>query len=474
MNETSTKEISLKWLLYRALRAWKPIVLFAVVVAVLFGGLSVGRNTIRLSNGEFMAKAEVDYQREHASWVATGENLSVQLDNLTEERERQLEYNQNSVLMKIDPLRKNIGELQLYIDYDYKLYPGMTEISNNQAGKILESYRTYMDGEMFNSLVAELKKSNNNIEQQYLREIMKISVDSANNMISVRVVNTSATACQDVLSLVYNNVSSQTAKISVNVAQHNLVKNNQSINEIPDMDLEQIQKDNLQKVIDIDIKMQEINKELRDWKKTPEPVFAYDATRIVKDGIKTVIISGVISGVGLFVVVAIYALLSGKLLDPEDMRSRFGLRLLGLLPNLGKKKAFNGITRLFSKVGGVKIKANEYDELAKTIGCGIKLDIATRALAADLKKVAFIGMSSYEDIERAVNAMGIDGYEVVCAPNVLANSESIAKVAEADCVVLVETQEKTAISDIEKELEALRAWNKPIIGAIVINADALM
>ena len=65
-------------------------------------------------------------------------------------------------------------------------------------------------------------------------------------------------------------------------------------------------------------------------------------------------------------------------------------------------------------------------------------------------------------------------YKLICAPDVLINAESIEKVASADCVVLVEKQEETKIVDMEKELEALKAWNKTVLGVIVLNTDAVM
>ena len=71
--------------------------------------------------------------------------------------------------------------------------------------------------------------------------------------------------------------------------------------------------------------------------------------------------------------------------------------------------------------------------------------------------------------------MGIgNDYIVICAPDVLTNAESIEKLIEASCVVLVEKQEESTIADIAKELEALKAWNKPVLGAVVVGVDAVM
>ena len=56
----------------------------------------------------------------------------------------------------------------------------------------------------------------------------------------------------------------------------------------------------------------------------------------------------------------------------------------------------------------------------------------------------------------------------------LTNAEAIEKLSAADCVVLVEKQEESTLADITKEIEALKAWNKTVLGAVVVNADAVM
>jgi len=80
-----------------------------------------------------------------------------------------------------------------------------------------------------------------------------------------------------------------------------------------------------------------------------------------------------------------------------------------------------------------------------------------------------------EELQSVVASLSMDAsYSVICAPDVLTNAESIEKLSAADCVVLVEKQEESTLADISKEIEALRAWNKTVLGAVVVNADAVM
>lgn len=138
-------------------------------------------------------------------------------------------------------------------------------------------------------------------------------------------------------------------------------------------------------------------------------------------------------------------------------------------------KPFAFVSRWFSKFGGITSTPEDYDRLAKMIGTSIKSDLASREEAAGWKKIAFTGTASAGELEVAVDAMNLGKeFSVVCAADVLTNAESIEKVAAADCVVLVEAQEKTSLADVAKELEALKAWNKTVLGAVVVNVDAVM
>lgn len=93
-------------------------------------------------------------------------------------------------------------------------------------------------------------------------------------------------------------------------------------------------------------------------------------------------------------------------------------------------------------------------------------------LRVDECKAAAYALKGYSGMEYAMG-LGKE-FTVVCAADVLNFAESIEKLSEADCVVLVEKQEESTLADISKELEALKAWNKPVLGAVVVGVDAVM
>ena len=473
MNETYEQEIDLKWLLYRVLRGWRTIVVWAVVIALAVGIGGTVLNLIKINDPEYIEAAKENFEREHASWVATGENFEAQLENIAEAKKEQMEYNEKSVLMQIDPLREFHASFEMYVNYEYQIMPDMAYQNIDLSDRILKAYATYMtNGELYQKIIDGVSFD---MERRYLSEILGVSVDYNTNMISVSVTQQSAEYCQEILNIVKAALLEKYNDVNATIAEHTLSDTNAAAYETVNLALQEAQKANRQAVTDLDISLQEVNEEYLEWKQEPEPQAEFTLAEVVKGGIKMLIIAGVVAAVVVAVIIAFGALMSGRLLNPEDVKSRFGLRIVGQLPAARTKKPFAFVSRWFSKFGGITATPEDYDRLAKMIGSSIKSDIASREEAADWKRIAFTGTARAEELKQAVDAMGIGKeFTVVCAADILTNAEAIEKLSGADCVVLVEKQEESILADISKELEALKAWNKPVLGAVVLNTDAVM
>lgn len=473
MNENYEQEIDLKWLIYRVLRGWRIIVVWAIIIGVVLGAGSFGLNFVKINDPEYIEAAKENFEREHASWVATGENFEAQLENIAEAKKEQEEYNEKSVLMQIDPLREFHASFEMYVNYNYQIMPDMAYQNIDLSDRILKAYATYMtNGELYEKIIDGVSFD---IERRYLSEILGVSVDYNTNMISISVTQQSAEYCQEVLDIVKAALLEKYNDVNTTIAEHTLSEINASAYETVNLALQEVQKANRQAITDLDISLQEVNEEYLEWKAEPEPQAEFTLLETIKGGIKMLIIGGVVGAVVVAVIIAFGALMSGKLLNPEDVKNRFGLRVVGQLPAKRVKKPFAFVSRWFYKFGGITTTPEDYERLAKMVGTSIKSDLASREEATTWKTVAFTGMLSAEELQNTVDAMGLGkDLSIICAADVLTNADSIEKVTSADCVVLVEKQEQSVLGDIAKELEALKAWNKPVLGAVVVNADAMM
>lgn len=474
MNETYEQEINLKWLCYRILRSWQRITLFAVILALVVGVASFGLGIMKISNPKYIEDAEQNFQKEHDLWKDTGANLKAEIANLEATRAQKVEYNEKSVLMQINPLREQIASLGLYVDYDYQIMPEMTYQNVDLSERILKTYETYMtNGELYRYVTDRLDYV---LEIRYLQEILTAVADYDNHMIFVEVHHFDVESAQEIRDLVRNGLEEKRVHIERSIADHELVLTNASDYEAVNLELDATQKANVAYVSELDILLQEKEMEFQNWSKTMEPTLKYTTNmEVLKDAIKKLILGGIVGGVLAVGVVAFVCLLSGKVLNPDDIRSRFGLRLIGSLPTARVKKPFAFVSRWFAAFGGITVKPEDYENLAKMIGTSIKSEISSGERSSTWEKLAFTGTLPQEELEKVVADLGVaNNYTVVCASNILTNANSIEQIMTADAVILVEQQEKTLISDLAKEVEALQAWKKPVIGVIVTGVDTVM
>ncbi len=472
MYENYEQEIDLKWLLYRVLRSWRMIAAWAIIIGLILGIWKLATGFVNMSDEEFMAETQTNYERAYASWLAEGENLEASLENLAEEKARQAEYNEKSVKMEIDPLRVSTASFELYVDYDYQILPNMTYQNVDMSDRILKSYATYMtNGEMEQYILNNLSYE---MDLRYLKEILSKAVDYSNNVITVSVIHVDAEKCQEMLELAKAAILSRYEIVCDNIADHEILDTNASAYEYVDFNLEDVQKANKKYLTELDVELQEVNEEYLEWRKSTKPEFEYSSLEVVKSSIKMLIIGGVVAAMLVVIGIACACLFSGKLLNPEDIRNRYGVRVIGMLPTDRVKKPFAFVSRWFAKFGGITVKPEDYDAIAKMIGSSIKqsMNVAESVMG---KKVVLTGTVAEEELKRVANAIPTDGaYAVEYTSNVLVNAEAIEKVADADAVVLVEKQESSLHADVAKELETLKAWNKTVLGAIVLNVDAVM
>lgn len=473
MNESYDQEINLKWLCYRILRAWRGIVIWAVIIGLVVSVVYITFGLYQISDPEYIKEAKLSFQREYDSWAATGTNLQMEITNLENARATQQEYNNKSVLMQINPLRTCNASIELYMDYDYQIMPGMTYQNTDLTERILKSYETYMtNGEMYRYVIDNLGYE---LELNYLQEILSAEVDYETSMISVHVCHTTADKCQEIINLSRTGLDEKCAQLSQNIGEHELTLTNATDYETVDLNLETLQQTNIQHVSELDILLQEKALEYKAWIKTSEPTPEYTTREVIKSGIKNLLLGGIAGGVLAVAVVMSHCLLSGKLLNPDDIRSRFDLRPIGALPAQRQKKPFAFVSRWFAAFGGITVRPEDYEGLARMIGTSIRSELSADPATASWRNLAFTGTLPQEQLVAIVADLGLDKeYTTICATNILTNASSIEQVMEADAVIIVEQQERSFTTDIEREIEALHAWKKHIVGVIVTNVDAVM
>lgn len=473
MNEQNyEQEISIGKMLYRVFRDWRKVFVIALVIGVLVGLGNFAIKRIKIADPEYITEEEQNFERELAAFEAQGETLQREIANLEDTRAEQQEYNENSILMKINPFREFNASLQLYVSTDYQINPELTYQNIDLSNRILRSYVTYMvNGDMYQYILDHLATK---VELRYLREILSISADYDTYMITMSVRNVDEASCREILNYAIEGIQAKKDEIVTSIGEHRLETINQSVYENVNLDLDELQKANQQYVLDLGINLQEKNEDYIEWKETPKPQKSFTVGRIIKNSIKMMIFGFIIGAVLAAVFIAFSYIMSDKLQDAKELKNRFGLRVIAELPKVHKKRVWVGFDRLFAQWGGLQTKESDYEQLAKVAACTVKAELDSIKEDKEPCKLAFTGNITVGELDAMLQNMKWESdYSAKSVPNILIDPSAVSKVTASDYVILVEKQEESTYSKIEKELEVLKAWKKKVLGVIVVGVDAV-
>ncbi|MDE7327101.1 MAG: hypothetical protein K2N63_12655, partial [Lachnospiraceae bacterium] len=350
MNEQNyEQEISLGKVIYRIFRDWRKIFVAALVVSILVGAGNFALKKIKISDPEYIKAAEENYTREWTAFYARGETLQREITNLEETRTERETYNASSILMKINPYREFNASLQLYVATDYQIVPELTYQNIDLSNRILRSYITYMlNGDMYQYILEHLSQP---MELRYLKEILSISADYDNRMVMLSVRGEDAQSCEEILTYALEGILAKQPGIITAIGEHELNSVNQSVYEAVNLELDTWQKNNLQYVSELSIRLQEKAEEYLEWGATPEPGKDFTTKAVVKDSVKKMILGFLIGAVLAAVFIAFHYIMSEKLQDAKELKNRFGLRVIAQVPKVHKKRVWVGLDRLFARMG---------------------------------------------------------------------------------------------------------------------------
>ena len=473
MNEQNYEsEINIGRVFYRILRDWRKLFMIALIVAILLGIGTFIVKRIRISDPGYMEKAEENYLREFTAFEATGETLKHEIENLEETRQERETYNKASILMNINPFREFNASLQLYVSTDYKIIPELTYQDIDLSNRILRSYITYMvNGDMYQYILEHLSQP---MELRYLKEILTVSADYDNRMVNLSVRHVDANACEEILQYALLGVEEKKEGLVAAIGEHELNAINQSVYETVNLELDEWQKANRQYMLDLSIKLQEKSEEFAKWQATPKPMREYTDGRILKGSIKGMIFGFLVSVVLVAVFIAFFYIMSDKVQEGGELRKRFGLRVIAQIPKVHEKRVWVGFDRLFAYMGGLMLMERDAGVLAKLAAQSVQAELVARGAGKEALHIVFTGNIDQSEIENLFVSMGWEEGDLVsCTSCILRDPIAIPAVTKADYVVLVEKQEKSRYSEIERELEELRAWKKEVLGVIVIGVDAV-
>jgi hypothetical protein len=311
------------------------------------------------------------------------------------------------------------------------------------------------------------------VELRYLKEILSITPDYDNRMISLNVQNVDEEGCEEILTLAQEGILAKQPGIVNAIGEHELNTVNQSVYESVNLELDEWQKANIQYVSELSIRLQEKGEEYAKWERSPEPQKEYTAASILRNSIKTMILGFLAGAVLAAIFIAFCYIMSDKLQDADNLKNRYGLRVIAQVPKVHKKRVWVGFDRLFARMGGLPLYERDAAALAKVAAQSVMAELMAMGTLKD-GTIAFTGNVALEEMKKLIAEMEWgDSCTVKCVHNILNNPSAVPEIMNAEYIVLIEKQEESSYTQITRELSELAAWKKKVLGFVVVGVDAI-
>lgn len=482
-------EINLIDLMFYLLKQWKTLIAAILIGAVIGGGIYV----VKKSSADKAAaalEAEMEEAKTGVEDDETVEELKGQYQ-ITEDVEsnmelayqyrqlyrKQLEYNQNSPIMTMNPSAVYSGELEYYVSAEY------------DTGMIALLYQNILND---SGILEELKETADlPYKEQYIRELVSCSVSRENDssvninsdvqnvyrtaIITFTVSAPSEEECEQMLQVIRGKAAEIDQQCLEAYEDYSMTLVNDSINLVASSDYLSRQKTNTDQLNTYRNTMANLENSFTEEEKayynrvylsrdyeveteTEETEAAADTAVVEPESVS--LVKWLVIGVFLMCVVwggyyLVKYLLDKKIKTPDELRSRYGLPLIGYVKtDTDARKGLDGwLDQMRSKSWGAgdttenigsMITAMELPDLLLCVEGGGK----------KLEDVAAVVCECVKGLKRSASLSG-DG-------------SLIAEAKESDGIILAVEIGGTAYAQIERELEISRMQNVKVKGVIVV------
>ena len=463
-NNTYEQEIDLKDLIFAVLKRWRFIIITAFVLGVLLGGYKCVKEFINHRNAEFVAEAQEEYEKDLERYEQSKKGYERNIENLTASIKYQEAYKENSVLLKIDPYNKGVASADIFVRMpEEPQESGLIVTTVDPADSLVQAYASAVQQGGFLAERAKKKK----IDLVYLRELIKVTMDYNSNMFHVDVTYTNEQDAERLLNEIIDNVEDMYPDMQGKLGAHSLEVVNQVTSVVTDQDLSDYQDKKVNELTDANKNLTDTEAALKALAE-PELPTALSKKLILKSGIKYGVLGGVFGAfLAAFGMWVIYVM-NGKLNSDEDLKQRFGIKLLGSFSEVRRKRAFSGIDNWLARLEG---KDNLADDAAcDMIAAGIEI------LADKERPILFTGTVSEGALKGLTAKLQerLPGWKMELAGDINRNPVALRKIPEYSEIILVEARKVSKLGEIEKEIETVFNMKKKFIGYIVLDSKRFL
>lgn len=472
------KEINLVYIFWKIIYSWRAAIIWGIIFACLLSGIKFIKD-LQSSN----VSQEIDIETSKLS-MPEEEQLKLEraiIENNAIERQlaSNLQYQENSILMNIDPYNVNQILLQYFIDTHYIINLN-EDIQQDYTQELLSFYSAFVkNSELIKNCAQNLTLDN----EQYLTELIKVNNDvsvSGKTSFLITITGKDMAQAEVIAEVVKDAVDEYKEELSSKICSHDLMLISDREQVVQDNELAEKQAKTESTIYNLRVQQENLKAKLNSQQlqilesEQLESNGILDLTEIsnlqqdVEFSIKYAILGFL---VGVFLVCAVIALkymFDSNLKTEKELQDFYNLRIFGVLGySDSSKKAFSFVEHFLDRLRGIQRgDSNEQAEL-------IIANMLVMCKKFYIDKIFFTTSIHLIEEERKsisyiLEQMKKQGIEVVFEENMMRNIKALTQMSELGRVVLVEKVMQTRYPDLERELMLCNEQDAEVLGVIAI------
>lgn len=448
MNEEVT--IDIKELGRRIIKKWKGLVIAGVIGAFAMSAVGYGISYNKYMDGQPVSESELETykanltQKEQEKVVQAYETYEV----CKKQYQSDLEYNQNSILMKLGTDNANTVELQYYIDNGYKSVYPVIEQTNN-AADIIAEYSLYLTSD---DVVEKIKeKTGIDIANWYLKELINVEALENTQTMKISICADSEELVNGMADVIEQEVENYESQLQSKYGDFQALSSDRHESSTLDETVFELQQTKITAIATLESQMSTIGANL-----TAEQNVYYSALikndEQVDEEFKGEIISkkymAIGCGLGIIVLagwIVIKYLMQKQIRNYTDIQDLYQIYTFDVI---NEKK--------IESMGSV---------VQQIVAC---------ATANGIHKIGLIGTDTSEKSQKVLQKLEKElknkQLEIVSGLGVENISIVLQKIGNAGHVIMIETKNGSFYTDIEKEIAICEKCNIDILGNVLVDS----
>ena len=458
---------------------WRSLLVCFVIGAIVLGAYGWWKSGSETISTPQQAQALGERLGEVRKGVI--ESYASDIISSTEQIVLQGKYNQESLLMKLDPFHLSVCELNYYIDAS-----GEDGLDNSKRAAIAQAYLAKMQESFLGQKVTAVVEGENYIETKDFYEspqlIQADKSDLNEGILTFRIFFQKEANTADVNGL-KDAMRTAMGRVMGELGYHTITLIGESSFQYADLDILAMQETNAKRIDDISERIVKIKKAVTESDEEQyldyllEQANADDADEGQNITVKSkrhiskkyILVGAVLGLILAAIVIIIKYIATSTIKTSKEIEENFGLQLLGSFEGNDPfyKNRKTKLDRWLRKKKNRTKGSLSADEMTELIATKIKIEAEKKGLhhiclALDGRMSDNTGF-----LDAMIRKVG-DEPSIKVIRNILEQPEDLAGMSEMDGIVLIEQTNRSDYEDLKKVCALCRNYQVNVIGSIVV------